>query len=278
MKHSYSFFAALLVALSLAQAQQSPSVVRVKPGYATVIVCPSPPELVTVGSPEQFSTQSTGNYVLVKPVVSSGSTNMFIKSGSDSYNLVLQVSSTPDLEIRLQSSTPPPTNGSTGTESNGIDHASDKPAPFKAKDLEALSPKTRAVLSSYLKTPRPYAYSVVNSGVTFAVDHMVMVENRLHVICTIVNGSRINYDVGFVRFKAIEHVNSFLLFKKKVKEEEIEPAKGFYSPSVKPGNSARLLFVFDKLGFSSMSTIEIKCTEESGRRDLSLSVPAGFVE
>jgi hypothetical protein len=62
-KHSLLFAAAVLV-WSSAEAQLR--VVRVKPGFATVIVCPMPPELVSVGNPQQFTVQNSGNYLLVK--------------------------------------------------------------------------------------------------------------------------------------------------------------------------------------------------------------------
>jgi hypothetical protein len=39
-----------------------------------------------------------------------------------------------------------------------------------------------------------------------------------------------------------------------------------------------LLFVFDKMGLTDRSVIEIACNEESGRRTLALAVPASFVK
>lgn len=283
MKTISSLVAAILLIASAAPAQ-APSTVRVKPGFATIIVCPAPPELVTVGNPEQFSTQSTSNYILVKPLVNQGSTNMFIKSGADSYNLLLQVSAQPDLEVRLQPAAPPPANpaaeGKNGKSHVEADEAvppSKSPAP-KTTRLKNLSPKTKNLLTSYLKTPRPYTYSVVNSGVTFAVDHMTMIEEKLFVICTLVNDSRIPYDIGFVRFRLVENARSMLLFKKKVKEEELEPLQEAYTARVEPNGSTRMMFVFDKHGFSDRSDIEIKCSEESGRRDLAIKVPGSFVE
>ena len=283
MNRSRLFFAAILI-LAAGAGAQKPSTVRVKPGYATVIVCPAQPDLVTVGSPEKFSVQNAGNYVLVKPLVSAGSTNMFIKSGEDSYNMVLQISDTPDLEIRLQATAPPPPAPSalptakTGTATNGTSHATTTHAGMKAKDLESLSPKVRSVLSSYLKTPQPYAHSVVNSGVTFGVDHVAMIENRLHLVCTLINNSHIAYDIGFVRFKLVEKAKTMLVFSKRVKEEEIEPVRNFFNGHVTPNSSTRLLFVFDKIGLTDRSEIEIACNEESGRRTLQLTVPASFVK
>lgn len=283
MKTLNTLFAALLLITNSAPAQ-APSTVRVKPGFATIIVCPAPPELVTVGNPEQFSTQSSANYILVKPLVNQGSTNMFIKSGPDSYNLLLQVSAQPDLEIRLQPAAQPSANLAAEGK-NGRSHQADneavtppKSAPTKAVGLKALSPKTKNVLNSYLKTPRPYTYSVVNSDVTFAVDHMAMIEEKLFVICTLVNKSRIPYDIGFVRFRLVENARSMLLFKKRVKEEELEPLQEAYTPRVESNKSTRMMFVFDKHGFSDRSDIEIKCSEESGRRDLAIKVPGSFVE
>lgn len=280
---TFNLFAASLFLLSQNAAAQAPSAVRVKPGFATVIVCPVPPELVTVGNTEQFTTQSAGNYILVKPVVSQGSTNMFIKAGPDSYNLLLQVSDHPDLEVRLQA-TAPSASVASGAR-NGTSHAGEateapaaKSAAAKSPNLKDLSQRSRAMLASYLKTPRPYTYSVVNSGVVFAVDHMAMIEEKLFVIGTLVNNSRIPYDIGFVRFRLVENARSLLLFKKRVKEEELEPLQEAYTPRVEPNSSTRMLFVFDKHGFSDRSDVEIKCTEESGRRDLVLKVPGSFVE
>jgi hypothetical protein len=288
MKKFFFFFAAVaLVVVARAEARQQ-KVVRVKPGYATVIVCPTPPELVTVGNSQQFSVQNSGNYVLVKPLVSSGSTNLFIKAGLNTYNLVLQVSATPDLEIRLlptapapglpATPTPVPEKSATDGARNHVDLNSKNGAALKGKEFETISPKARTVLSSYLKTPRRYTYSVKNSDVILALDHMVQIEDKLYMICTIVNNSKIPYDIGFVRFKLIDQNRSLLVFKKKVKETAIEPVGDFYSPSIKPNTSGRMLFVFDKQGFSDKSTIEIKCDEESGRRVLTLNVPGSYVE
>jgi hypothetical protein len=111
-----------------------------------------------------------------------------------------------------------------------------------------------------------------------ALDHMVQVEDKLYMICTIVNNSKIPYDIGFVRFKLIDQNRSLLVFKKKVKETTIEPVREFFNPAIRPNTSGRMLFVFDKQGFSDKSTLEIKCDEESGRRDLTLAVPGSYVE
>jgi hypothetical protein len=286
-KLSLFLAAAVLLVAARAEARQQ-KVVRVKPGYATVIVCPTPPELVTVGNSQQFAVQSSGNYVLVKPAVSSGSTNMFIKAGMSTYNLVLQVSATPDLEIQLlptasapslpATPTPAPAKTAADGARNHVDFSSKNGAALKGKEFETISPKARAVLSSYLKMPRRYTYSVKNSDVILALDHMVQIEDKLYMICTIVNNSRIPYDIGFVHFKLVDHNRSLLVFKKKVKETVIEPVGDFYSPSIKPNASGRMLFVFDKQGFSDKSTIEIKCDEESGRRVLTLNVPGSYVE
>lgn len=279
------FAAAVLLVAARAETRQQ-KVVRVKPGYATVIVCPTPPELVTVGNSQQFTVQNSGNYVLVKPLVSSGSTNLFIKAGMNTYNLVLQVSATPDLEIRLLPTapnpslpaTPAPDKSATDGARNHVDLNSKNGAALKGKEFESISPKARTVLSSYLKTPRRYTHSVKNSNVILALDHMVQIEDKLYMICTIVNNSKIPYDIGFVGFKVIDQNRSLLVFKKKVKETEIEPVGDFYSPSIKPNTSGRMLFVFKKEGLSDKSTVEIKCNEESGRRVLTLTVPGSYVE
>jgi hypothetical protein len=279
-KHSLLFAAAVRVWSSV-EAQLR--VVRVKPGFATVIVCPTPPELVSVGNPQQFTVQSSGNYLLVKPTVSSGSTNMFIKAGADSYNLLLQASETPDLEIRLLSTTPPKTAASPGKEvkTNGhtkVDLTTKNGTSLKGKAFESISPKARSTLATYLQTPRPYTYSVKNSDVVLALDYMVQIEDKLYMICTIVNNSKIPYDVGYVTFKLIDQTRSYLFWKKKVRENEIEPVREFYNSNIKPNSTGRLIFVFDKQGFSNASNIEIKCDEESGRRVLALSVPGSYVQ
>jgi hypothetical protein len=214
--------------------------------------------------------------------VSSGSTNMFIKAGMDSYNLVLQVADSPDLEIRLLPTSPNrplPAAPDKEVKSDGSKNgASPKNgATSKAKELEEISPKARSIISSYFKTSRRYTYSVKNSDVILALDHMVQIEDQLYMICSVVNNSKIPYDIGYVRFKFIDHNRSLGLFRK-VKEAEIEPVREFYNPAVKPGTTGRLLFVFDKQGFSDKSTVEIKCNEESGRRHLVLSVPGSYVE
>ncbi|MGH7600057.1 MAG: DUF4138 domain-containing protein [bacterium] len=288
MKKLSLFFAAVVLLVAAGTEARQQKVVRVKPGFATVIVCPTPPELVTVGNSQQFAVQSSGNYVLVKPAVSSGSTNMFIKAGMNTYNLVLQVSATPDLEIRLLPTapaqslpvtpTPAPDKNATDGARNHVDLNSKNGAALKGKEFESISPKARTILSSFLKTPRRYTYSVKNSNVILALDHMVQIENKLYMICTIVNNSKIPYDIGFVHFKLIDQNRSLLVFKKKVKETVIEPVGDFYSSSVKPNTSGRMLFVFDKQGFSDKSTIEIKCDEESGRRVLTLNVPGSYVQ
>jgi hypothetical protein len=286
MKKNWLFCVAVFLLIWSSSEARQQKVVRVKPGFATVIVCPVPPELVSVGNSQQFTVQNSGNYILVKPLVNSGSTNMFIKAGMESYNLVLQVSATPDLEVRLlptrqgapSQPASPPEKGAKSGGRNHMDSPTKNGASPKGKALEEISPKTRSILSSYLKTPRRYTYSVKNSNVILALDHMVQIEDKLYMICTIVNDSKIPYDIGFVRFKLIDHNRSFLLLKKKIKETELEPVREVYNPAIKPGASGRLLFVFDKQGFSHKSTIEIKCSEESGRRDLVLNVPGSYVE
>ena len=270
--------AAAVLIWSGAQARQQ-KVVRVKPGFATVIICPGPPELVSVGNSQDFTVQNTGNYILVKPVVSRGSTNMFIKAGMESYNLLLQISETPDLEVRLPPTVvAPPLKEETSVKSNHIEALTKNGEAIKGKGLEEISPRTRSILSSYLKTPRRYTYSVTNSNVIFALDHLVQIEEKLYMICTVINNSKIPYDIGYVRFKLIDQSRSFLLSKKKIKETELEPVREFYNSTIKPNTSGRLLFVFDKHGFSNKSTLEVKCNEESGRRDLVLNVPGSYVE
>jgi len=280
MRKIVCFFAAafLLVGVSVRAQQRT---VKVKPGFATVIVCPVPPELVSVGNSQNFTVQNSGNYVLVKPNVSSGSTNMFIKAGMDSYNLLLLVADSPDLEIRLLPTSPNRPAPVVAPEKGGSKNGATPPkngASNQAKTLEEISPKARSIISSYFKTPRRYTHSVKNSSVILALDHMVQIEDKLYMICSIVNNSKIPYDIGYVRFKLADYNRALGLFRKKVKETEIEPVREFYNTAVKPNSTGRLLFVFDKQGFSDKSTVEIKCNEESGRRDLLLSVPGSRVQ
>lgn len=273
-----SFAALAFCSADTAAAQQK--VIRVKPGFATVIICPGAPELVSVGNSQAFSVQTTGNYVLVKPTVSRGSTNMFIKAGMESYNLVLQVSETADLEVRLLPTTPPAaTQGKDGRSATpAASNKNGESGGAKMKELAEISPKTRSILATYLKTRRPYTYSVKNSDVIFALDHLVQIEDKLYMLCTVINNSKIPYDIGYARFKLIDYASSFLFSKKKIKETEIEPVREFYDSPIKPNTTSRLMFVFEKQGFSDKSTIEIKCHEENGRRDLVLNVPGDYVE
>jgi hypothetical protein len=264
---------------ALAQPQQ---IVRVAPGYATVIICPAPPELVTVGNMDLFSVQSAGNYVLVKPLVDKGSTNMFIKAGSESYNLLVQITNKPDLEVRLPSSHDELQQlipGNSETESEQDDETIKRKAALsRRKSLSKMQPQVLASVATLFKIENRYTYSVNNSKVILAVDHMKQIKDKLFLICTIVNNSNIPYDVGYVRFKLIDYARSYVIGRKKLKESEMEPTNEYFNSTIKPRSSGRLLFVFDKHGFSHRSTISIKCDEENGRRDLSLEVPGSMVQ
>jgi len=250
---------------SVAQPQQ---IVRVTPGYATVIVCPAPPDLVTVGNMDLFSVQSAGNYVLVKPLVDKGSTNMFIKAGSESYNLLIQITNKPDLEVRLPSS------------QDQLQQLipSNRENESKQKSLSKLQPQVLSAVATLFKVENRYTYSVNNSKVIFAVDHMKQIKDKLFLICTIINNSNIPYDVGLVRFKLIDYARSYLIGRKRLKEAEMEPTNEYFNSTIKPHSSGRLLFVFDKHGFSHRSTLNIKCNEINGRRDLTLEVPGSVVQ
>lgn len=277
-------FIIILLLIFGAIAQQK-KVVRVSPGFATVIVCPAPPELVTVGNVDAFSVQSAGNYVLVKPLITKGTTNMFIKAGAESFNLLLQVSDTPDLEVRLPSSLDQlkqlpsgdrPTEDAKTTDSG--EKARKSATTSRRKPLSSLNQKVLSVLSNRFKSTNRYTYSVTNSKVIFAVDHMKQIKDKLFVIGTIINNSNVPYDVGYVRFKLLDYTRSYIFWKKKIKETEMEPTNEYYNPTIKPHSSGRLLFVFDKHGFSHRSTLEIKCNEENGRRDLVLEIPGSIIE
>ncbi|MBN2089755.1 DUF4138 domain-containing protein [candidate division KSB1 bacterium] len=261
---------------------QTKQLVRVSPGYATVVICPSPPDLVTVGNMDAFSIQTAGTYILVKPLVNKGTTNMFIKAGSDSYNLILTVSESPDLEVRLApASSPliqelPSANGKKSAED--ADEISKNAAASRRKPLSSINPKALGALVGLFKNVDRYSYSINNSKIVFAIDHLKQIQDKLFVVATIINESNIPYDVGFVRFKLIDYNRNYLFWKKKIKETELEPVNEYYNPIVKPRSSGRLLFIFDKHGFSENNTIQVKCNEENGHRDLVLEVPGSIIE
>lgn len=278
-------FVAIAISFVTGLSAQSNQVVRVKPGFATVIVCPVVPDLVTVGNMDAFSVQTTGNYVLIKPLTSKGTTNLFIKAGSESFNLLIQVSDTPDLEIRLVSQQKPlpdflSDDQSTGDDRKTYDSESLRKRAAKARrqSLSSLNPKALGLLANLFRSSNRYAYSVTNSKVVFAVDHMKQIKDRLFLICTIINNSNIPYDIGYVRFQMIDYQRSYLLWKKMLKEDEIDPINEYCNNTVKPHSYGRLLFVFKKEGYSSRSTLNIKCNEENGRRDLVLEVPGSMIE
>ncbi len=267
---------ACMVLTAALPGQEKRQIVKVTPGYATVITCPVAPDLVTVGNPDDFAVQKAGNHVLVKPLITSGTTNMFIKAGVESYTLLLQVAEVPDLEVPLASMhSPLSRNYLNGSEddSSGNGYGNSKRRP-----ISELSPEVVGMLNSRFKLDNRYTYSVNNSKIVFAIDHMKQIKDRLYIIGTIINGSNIPYDIGYVRFKLVDYARNYVFWKKKVKETEIEPLNVFYNNTVRPHTTGRLLFVFDKHGFSEHSYINIKCNEESGRRDLVLEVPGSMVE
>jgi hypothetical protein len=264
---------ALLATGLMAQPER---IVNVTPGFATVIVCPAPPELVTVGNMDAFSVQSAGNYVLVKPLVTTGTTNMFLKAGKESFNLLLRISDTPDLEVRLTSGPVSSSDKQAGSANTGENESFD--GSSRRKSLSSLSPKALSVLSTRFKAANRYTHSVNNSKIIFAIDHLKQVRNKLYIIGTIINNSNIPYDIGFVRFRLVDYNRSYFFWKKKIKETEFEPVNEYYNPRIEPHSSGRMLFIFDKHGFSERSWLNIKCNEESGRRDLELEVPGTMVE
>lgn len=279
------FLIGILFFCTAALISQTNQTVRVTPGFATVIVCPVAPELVTVGNVDAFSIQTAGNYILVKPLVTRGTTNMFIKAGNNSYNLLLQIAENPDLEVRLSSSDDLLEQLETGEKSSEnigqkgrSETARKDAAAARRQPLTSLSRKAISALSSLFKMQNRYTYSVNNSKVIFAVDHIKQIRDRFFVICTIVNNSNIPYDVGFIRFSFIDYKRNYVFWKKKLKETEIEPTNEFLNTPVNAHSSARLFFIFEKHGFSENSTLNIKCNEESGRRDLILEVPGSMIK
>ena len=272
------FFASALIS-------QTQLTVRVSPGFATVVVCPVAPDLVTVGNMDAFSVQTAGNYILIKPVVTRGTTNMFIKAGNESYNLLLQISDNPDLEVRLASSQnllEQLVNDDKGKDisdpSRKSEAARKSAAASRRQPFTSLNRKAILALSSLFKSENRYTYSVNNSKVVFAIDHIKQIRDKFFVICTIINNSNIPYDVGYVRFSLIDYSRSYIFWRKKIKETEIEPTNEFYNTPINAHSSGRLLFIFDKHGFSKNSTFSVKCNEESGRRDLILEVPGTIIK
>ena len=272
------FFASALIS-------QTQLTVRVSPGFATVVVCPVAPDLVTVGNMDAFSVQTAGNYILIKPVVTRGTTNMFIKAGNESYNLLLQISDNPDLEVRLSSSQDlleklvNDDKGKEISDPSGKSEAARKSASASRRQpFTSLNRKAILALSSLFKSENRYTYSVNNSKVVFAIDHIKQIRDKFFVICTIINNSNIPYDVGYVRFSLIDYSRSYIFWRKKIKETEIEPTNEFYNTPINAHSSGRLLFIFDKHGFSKNSTFSVKCNEESGRRDLILEVPGTMIK
>ena len=279
------FLFGILFFSAAALTSQPKQTVRVTPGFATVIVCPVAPDLVTVGNMDAFSIQTAGNYVLVKPLITRGTTNMFIKAGNDSYNLLLQISDNPDLEVRLSSSQdlleqvePAKSSSEIAGQKGKSETALKQASASRRQPLTSLSRKAVSALSSLFKTQNRYTYSVNNSKVVFGIDHIKQIRDKFFVICTIINNSNIPYDVGYVRFSLIDYTRSYVFWKKKLKETEIEPTNEFYNTPVNAHSSGRLLFIFDKHGFSENSTFNVKCNEESGRRDLILEVPGAMIK
>lgn len=278
-KEFYRFSSLIfLLAVVVPVGSQNRQTVRVAPGYATVIVCPAAPDLVTVGNVDAFSVQSAGNYILVKPLINKGRTNMFIKAGTESFNLLLEISDKPDLTVKLTSAMPPVTPEEKPFSKPESDRKGKAAAAAKRKPLTSYSPKVITTISSLLKATNRYAHSVNNSRIIFAIDHLKQIDENLFVIGTIINNSNVPYDIGFVQFKMIEYARSYVFWKKKKKETELEPVSDYYNSIVKPHTSRRLMFVFDKQGFSANNTLYIKCDEENGRRVLELEVPASMIQ
>ncbi len=269
----------LLLAVVIPVASQNRQMtVRVAPGYATVIVCPAPPDLVTVGNVDAFSVQSAGNYILVKPLISKGRTNMFIKAGVESFNLLLEISDKADLTVKLASTALPPKPEEQPGSKLESEKRSKPAASAKRKPLTSYGPKVINTISSLLKATNRYTYSINNSKVIFAIDHLKQIDENLFVIGTIINNSNVPYDIGFVQFKMIEYARNYIFWKKKKKETELEPVSDYYNSIVKPHTFRRVMFVFDKQGFSANNTLYIKCDEENGRRVLELEVPASMIQ
>lgn len=290
MKQKFHTLISIVLLLLLTQIgqPQTQRIVKVAPGFATVVVCPAPPELVTVGNMDDFSVQSAGNYVLIKPLVSQGTTNMFVKSGDGSYNLILQISDTPDVEINLTGDSAPvkllPAEtsdetlaGTNGSRERQNDWQKDL-LPHHRETRATLPPEVQSILNTRFKPDNRYAVSVVNSNVTFAIDHVRQVRKRLYIVGTVINNSSIPYDIGFVQFKLIDYARSYIFWRKRLRETEIEPEREFYQSPIPPKTSGRLLFIFEKYGYPQNSMLRIKCSEESGRRNLTLEIPGSGIE
>ena len=290
MKQKLYTVKSIILLLSLTQIVQTQTqrIVKVAPGFATVIVCPAPPELVTVGNMDDFSVQSAGNYVLIKPLVSQGTTNMFIKSGDTSYNLILQISDTPDVEINLTGDKqaikrlPAEASGEILAGTNSSQHSKSDwqkdLLPHRRETKATLPPEVQSILENRFKADNRYAVSVANSNVIFAIDHVKQIRKRLYITGTMINNSNIPYDIGFVQFTLVDYARSYIFWRKRLRETEIEPEREFYQSPIPPKTSGRLLFIFEKYGYAQNSTLRIKCSEESGRRNLTLEIPGSGIE
>jgi len=64
-------------------------VIRVSPGYSTLIELPQKPKKVIVGNQNHFQVEFTGNRVAIKPLSNIGKTNLFILTNDDRFNFTL---------------------------------------------------------------------------------------------------------------------------------------------------------------------------------------------
>lgn len=260
-------------------------VVKVKTGFATAIVCPVPPELVTIDNAKHFSIQNFGRYLLVKPLIKTVSSNMFIKSGPYSFQLVLVASNVADIEKKL---VPSPSVASKEVlplptiESPSAGIELDKPKVVVSlaarKDLALALNEARSILPTFIKTPRRYAYSIQMSNIILGLDYIMQIKNKMFVICTLINNSRTPYEVDLIQFRLIEQQRNLIFFKKTTEESELAPVREFYARHVGSSKVSRMLFIFDTQAFADTTLLEIKCTEKDGEREVFLRVPGSYIE
>src|SRR3989338_1845789 len=66
-------------------------VIKVSPGYSTLIELDSPPKKIVLGNQENFQVEFTGNRVAIKPLIAIGKANLFILTAYDRYNFTLLI-------------------------------------------------------------------------------------------------------------------------------------------------------------------------------------------
>ena len=74
---------------TLALNEDEIGVIKVSPGYSTLIELDSPAKKIVLGNQENFQVEFTGNRVAIKPLITQGKANIFILTAYDRYNFTL---------------------------------------------------------------------------------------------------------------------------------------------------------------------------------------------